>query len=112
MASLGQAILELEPAAKFRLEGDDLANLDWFDDSITQPTADAINAKLAELVAAEPLNALRLERNKRIAETDWWASSDLTMTAEQTAYRQALRDITSTYTSLDDVVWPVKPEAN
>lgn len=66
-------------------------------------------AKLDELSAAEPLRLLRLKRNELLAETDWWASSDLTMTAEQTAYRQALRDITNTYTSLDDVVWPEKP---
>ena len=52
---------------------------------------------------------LRAERNQRLANTDWWASSDLTMTAAQTAYRQALRDITETYTSLDDVVWPEVP---
>ena len=69
----------------------------------------AVSAKQTELTAAEPLNALREERNKRIAETDWWASSDLTMTAEQTAYRQALRDITESATSLDDVTWPEKP---
>ena len=69
----------------------------------------AVSAKLTELNAAEPLKLLREERNRRIAETDWWASSDLTMTADQTAYRQALRDITETYTSLDDVVWPTKP---
>ena len=56
------------------------------------------------------LIALRNERNRLIAETDWWASSDLTMTTEQTTYRQALRDITDSYTSLDDVVWPTKPE--
>jgi len=31
------------------------------------------------------------------------------MTDAQTAYRQALRDITNTYSSLDDVVWPEKP---
>lgn len=68
-----------------------------------------VSAKVAELTAAEPMKALREERNRRIAETDWWASSDLTMTAEQTAYRQALRDITETYTSLDDVVWPEEP---
>ena len=54
--------------------------------------------------------ALRTARNQRLANTDWWASSDLTMTTAQTAYRQALRDITETYTSLDDVVWPEKPE--
>ena len=68
-----------------------------------------VKAKYDELVAAEPMRLLRAERNRRIAETDWWASSDLTMTAEQTAYRQALRDITETYTSLDDVVWPEEP---
>lgn len=69
-----------------------------------------VSAKLSKLEAEEPLKLLREERNRRIAETDWWASSDLTMTAAQTAYRQALRDITDTYTSLDDVVWPTKPE--
>ena len=68
-----------------------------------------VSAKVDELTAAEPMKALREERNRRIAETDWWASSDLTMTAEQTAYRQALRDITDSATSLDDVTWPTKP---
>ena len=66
--------------------------------------------KLNELNELEPMKRLREERNRRIAETDWWASSDLTMSAERTAYRQALRDITKTYSSLDDVVWPDKPE--
>ena len=68
-----------------------------------------VKAKYDELVAAEPLRLLRVERNQRLANTDWWASSDLTMTEAQTAYRQALRDITDTYTSLDDVVWPEVP---
>ena len=68
-----------------------------------------VSAKKDELVAAEPMRLLREERNRLIAETDWWASSDLTMTEAQTAYRTALRDITNTYTSLDDVVWPTKP---
>ena len=69
-----------------------------------------VSAKKAELDAAEPMKLLRAERNRRIAETDWWASSDLTMSTERTAYRQALRDITNSYSSLDDVVWPTKPE--
>ena len=72
-------------------------------------TWDEVNVKLQDLAAREPLENLRKERNRLIAETDWWASSDLTMTAEQTAYRQALRDITEDYSSLDDVVWPTKP---
>jgi hypothetical protein len=68
-----------------------------------------INAKIDELKAAEPMRLLREERDRLIAETDWWASSDLTMSSAQTKYRQDLRDITKTATSLDDVTWPTKP---
>jgi len=54
---------------------------------------------------------LRSYRNMLLVDTDWWASSDLTMTAEQTAYRQALRDITShaNWPNLLDSDWPTKP---
>ena len=55
------------------------------------------------------LNEVRELRNKKITETDWWATSDRTMTQAQIDYRQALRDITNTYSSLDGVVWPEKP---
>ena len=68
-----------------------------------------VSAKKDELVAAEPMRLLREERDRRLSEVDWWASSDLTMTDAQTAYRQALRDVPANYTSLDDVVWPTKP---
>ena len=68
-----------------------------------------VSAKLTELNAAEPLKLLRKERNRRLAETDWWGASDLTMTTAQDNYRQALRDITNHYTDLDTVVWPTKP---
>lgn len=68
-----------------------------------------VSAKLTELQNVEPMRLLRAERDRLLAETDWWASSDLTMTTEQTTYRQALRDITKTATSLDDVTWPEKP---
>ena len=72
-------------------------------------TWSAVIAKKDELVAGEPMRLLREERDRLIAVTDWWAGSDRTMTDEQTAYRQALRDITSSATSLDDVTWPTKP---
>jgi len=53
----------------------------------------------------------RSQRDKLIAETDWWASSDLTMTSAQTAYRQALRDISShaNWPHLAEADWPTKP---
>ena len=72
-------------------------------------TWSAVKAKSDELKAAEPMKLLRAERDKRLAEVDWWASSDLTMNSARTTYRQALRDITSSATSLDDVTWPTKP---
>jgi hypothetical protein len=68
-----------------------------------------VSAKKTELINAEPMRLLREERDRLIAATDWWASSDLTMTSAQTTYRQALRDITKSATSLDDVTWPTKP---
>lgn len=61
------------------------------------------------LTAEDLLNQLRDVRNGKLADTDWWAVTDRTMTEAQTAYRQALRDITKTYSSLDDVVWPEMP---
>ena len=73
-------------------------------------TWSAVSAKQTELTNAEPMKELRAERNFRLAETDWWASSDLTMSTARTNYRQALRDITDSATSLDDVTWPTKPE--
>ena len=55
---------------------------------------------------------LRKARNAKLAETDWTQSRDVTLTndAAWATYRQALRDITDTYSSLDTVVWPTKPE--
>lgn len=70
--------------------------------------------KTAEQKAVEKLDQdmkdLRNSRDLKLADTDWWASSDLSMTEAQSSYRQALRDITETYTSLDNVIWPEKPE--
>ena len=104
------AVLALVPQAKI-VPSDDgtYANAEWLDER-TAPTAQAVADKLVELKAVEPLYYLRKERDKRLAETDLWGLQDFPTTAEQTAYRQALRDITQTYTSLEDVVWPTKPE--
>lgn len=55
-------------------------------------------------------NLIRIARDKLLAATDVWALSDRTMTAEQTAYRQALRDITDQAGFPTDITWPTKPE--
>ena len=72
-----------------------------------------VKAKYDELVAAEPLKELREVRNRLLSESDWTRMDDNGLTDEQKAkwakYRQDLRDITKTYSSLDDVKWPTKP---
>lgn len=62
-----------------------------------------------EEIAEGNLRLLRKQRNQELAETDWWATSDRTMTVAQKEYRQALRDITKNATSVSDAVFPNKP---
>ena len=84
---------------------------------VTRPTDDQINDKVQELQNAEPMRLLRLERDRKLLETDWWCVSDRTPTQAQLDYRTALRDLPANSTpSLDEngnltgVTWPTKPE--
>ena len=108
-----EALSHLRPYAQFRLQGTKLV---WTDPTQTEPTQEEIDAKVEELRNAEPMRVLREERNKKIAETDWWASSDLLISDDQRKYRQALRDITKTAEpkldendNLTNIDWPEKP---
>lgn len=53
----------------------------------------------------------RSNRENLLKQTDFHALSDVTMSAEMTTYRQALRDITShaNWPHLEDADWPIKP---
>ena len=53
---------------------------------------------------------VRFKRDNLLEETDVWALSDRTMSDAQTAYRQALRDITDQAGFPTDITWPTKPE--
>ena len=69
-----------------------------------------ITTKKKELEDAEPLNEVRIERNKLLQQTDWMSLPDApTMSDAWKKYRQELRDITKTYKTLDEVKWPTKP---
>ena len=82
------------------------------------PTQEQIQAKIAELEAAEPLRKLREQRTRILQESDWMANSDVTMSDAWRTYRQALRDLpaNSPNVALDEqgnlinVTWPTKPE--
>ncbi len=60
---------------------------------------------------AEAANRNRSVRDNKLAETDFYALSDVTMSTEMQTYRQALRDITahSNWPNLEDADWPTKP---
>ena len=49
---------------------------------------------------------VRAERDAKLAATDWTASTDVTMTAEMTAYRQALRDVPAQSGFPNTIDWP------
>ena len=92
-----------------RGNGDDAVATDA-DGNVVSWDASAVATKEAELNTASKLSELRTERNRRLAETDHWVFSDTPdITSAQTKYRQDLRDITKTATSLDDVSWPEVP---
>jgi len=76
-------------------------------------TCSVVNFSSEEIAAANEMIASsnRGKRDQELAETDWWALPDSpTMTAEQTAYRQSLRDITThvNWPNLSDDDWPTK----
>ena len=84
------------------------------------PSQEQIEDKIAELEAAEPMRLLRIERNRRLAETDWRMVEDYPMSNKLNwkTYRQALRDLPANspnvaldkQSNLINVTWPEVPE--
>ena len=112
------ALIALKPGAQWVLRGTDYSGLEWMDSGQTKPTETEVNSKIASLDSAEAMRLLRIERDTRIAKTDWRASSDLTVSDAWKTYRQALRDLpASASPSLDSnyeldltsVTWPTEP---
>ena len=111
------ALTELKPGAEWVLRGTQYSGLEWVDSSQTKPTETEVSNKISSLDAAEAMRLLRIERDRRIAKTDWRASSDLTLADAWKTYRQALRDITTQTPKLDSnyeldltsVTWPTEP---
>jgi hypothetical protein len=72
----------------------------------------SIENKTAEQIAndiATEGEKVRITRNRRLADTDWYACSDVTMPTEMATYRQALRDVPAQEGFPYSVTWPTKP---
>ena len=80
-----------------------------------KPPKEEFEAKLQELIDAQPLKELRTKRNTLLAKTDYVATIDYPHPTpekkqEWLDYRQALRDLPSTTEDPANPVWPVPPE--
>lgn len=76
-------------------------------DSEHQAWLDTLTEDLSTL-----LSMIRQDRNSLLAQTDWMANSDVTMSDAWKTYRQELRDITEgidTEEKAKNIVWPIKP---
>jgi|APSaa5957512535_1039671.scaffolds.fasta_scaffold06173_7 hypothetical protein len=112
MSFIPEAITSLAPYAECYLAGDGLDGLEWLDENIDRPTDAAILAEAARLEALAP-TAVKLERNRRLAVSDWTQMSDVPMSGELRTewaiYRQALRDLDVSGTDFAAVAWPTPP---
>ena len=111
------ALQALKPGAEWVVRGTEYSGLEWMD-SGQQPTEQEVKAKIIELDAAEPMRLLRIERDKKIALTDWRVLPDQTPSDDWINYRQALRDLpASASPKLDkdgeldfsSFTWPTEP---
>ena len=115
------ALQSLVPGAQWVLRGSEYSGLEWLDvNTQPKPTEAEINAKIAELDAAEGMRLLRIERDRRLAQVDWEVTKAYSMgvavPADLVTYMQALRDLPSSATptvtngelDMDSVSWPTR----
>lgn len=80
--------------------------------TITELTVEEIAAKETFVQVELPIrqqSALRRKRNRLLAETDYLALADVTLTDEMRTYRQALRDLPANTVDPANPIWPIKP---
>jgi hypothetical protein len=75
-----------------------------------ETTAAEQQAAYVAKIDADAAKAVRTTRDAKLAETDWTALSDVTMSSEMAAYRQALRDVPAQSGFPHEITWPSKPE--
>ena len=94
----------LDEPNRWTYDGTTLTERSDWDEIVAQRVLD----EAAELVVKLAEQA-RTDRDSLLAATDWTANSDVTMTTEMTAYRQALRDVPTQAGWPTTVNWPTAP---
>jgi len=104
------AIKKINPNAEFSINENDINQITWY--NCSPIPKEQIEALFPIVEFEMALDELRAKRNKLLADTDFHALSDQTLSPEMSAYRQALRDITEGLTTVEQiksVMFPVKP---
>lgn len=87
------AVASLRPYKSWSWAGEEYSGFTWNDEG-TAPTEAEIDAEVTRLNNAEPMRLLRIERDKKLAETDWMTLTDTAaITDDWKIYRQQLRDL-------------------
>jgi len=106
-----EAIMKINPNAEVTVRGNDINNIEWHNGTTPISKSD-IEAQFPAVELDNAMSTLRAKRNKLLQDTDFYGMSDNTMSSEMATYRQALRDITSGITTVEQanaVVFPTKP---
>ena len=110
MNKIIKAILKINPQAEVSVSEEDINTIVWH--NCSPIPKEQIEALFPIVKFEMALDELRAKRNKLLADTDFYALSDQTLSPEMIAYRQALRDITEGLLTVDQikaVVFPTKP---
>ena len=103
------ALQYLYPVSAWRLTGDDYDGLEWLSEG-PAPTRDELEAAWPAVRDALAWDAVRAERDRLLAASDWTQVADAPVdSAAWAVYRQALRDVPQDYATPDAVVWPTPP---
>ena len=108
---IDKAILKINTNAEFTYQDNDIDSIQWLNGTTPISKAD-IQAQLPIVEFDMAMEDLRAKRNKLLQDTDHYALSDQTLSAEMNTYRQQLRDLTNGLTTkadVDAVVYPTKP---
>ena len=111
MTDIIRAIKKINPNAEVSVNANDIDQITWHNGTTPISKSD-IEAQYSAVELDFVMEELRLTRNQLLAETDFYALSDMTMSDDMKTYRQNLRDLPDGKDTVDkcnNVTWPTKP---
>ena len=112
MTDYSLTLSALYPDAEWSLNGDDYAGLTWLSEG-DAPSQQELDDAWPSVRDALAWDAVRAERDRLLAASDWTQVADAPLTASVKSawqdYRQTLRDVPQDFDTPDDVTWPETP---